>query len=204
MNKFEVWYGAERPVAMDAETWKGFWIHVNKNVSRGRRKKTWTITKSFLVWLLEHDYLPALPKNFSNKKLKFDDAAPEIKTMAPATVKRLIDAAAGQLKLHLLLMANCGFTSVDISDLEQAEVDLELGKITRKRSKTDAVRSVPTVEYPLWQATLAELRRYQSGDPQRFLLTESGKAWKREFVKEDGKVSKTDAIKSNFRTLFDG
>jgi hypothetical protein len=39
------------------------------------------------------------------------------------------------LTLHLLLMANCGFTQQDVSDLSQDEVDWQLGTITRKRSK---------------------------------------------------------------------
>jgi hypothetical protein len=89
-----------------------------------------------------------------------------------------LDAATGQLRLHLLLMANCGFTQEDISDLLDTEVDWRAGRITRKRSKTHDHSNVPVVNYKLWPPTFALLKEYRSGR-ERVMLTASGKCWKR-------------------------
>src|SRR4051812_45992741 len=99
-------------------------------------------------------------------------------------------------------MANCGFTQQDVSDLHPSEVDWEQGRIRRKRSKTGDHDKVPLVDYLLWPETFALLKRYRSDDPDRVLKTESGKAWVRDVVKEDGSRGRTDAVQSNYRRLI--
>jgi len=72
-------------------------------------------------------------------------------------------ATTGQRHAHdptlLLCWAlNCGMTSKDISDLHPAQVDLDRGTITRKRSKTHEWANVPVVQYRLWAETIRLLR----------------------------------------------
>ena len=116
-------------------------------------------------------------------------------------VRSLVSQAPGQLKLHLLLMLNCGMTQVDISDLQPGEVDWGRGRITRKRSKTAAHEHVPTVEYPLWPSTRGLLRQFGLRDGERVLMTGSGRPWLREILKTEGNRSKVDVIKSNYMHL---
>jgi integrase len=73
-------------------------------------------------------------------------------------VRRLIDQASGQLKLHLLLVINCGMTQIDTSDLRLEQVDWGTERIIRKRSKTDDHPNVPTVNHKLWPLTFELLR----------------------------------------------
>jgi integrase len=113
-------------------------------------------------------------------------------------VRRLIVAAPGQLKLHLLLMINTGMTQVDISDLRPGEIVWDQGRIIRKRSKTADHEHVPIVEYPLWPSTWDLFRRFGRRDGERALLTESGRTWLRDELRAEGKRSKVDAIKSNY------
>jgi hypothetical protein len=75
-----------------------------------------------------------------------------------------------ELPLGLLLMANCGMTQEDVSDLLDSEVDRTEGPITRKQSMTAAHESVPTVCYKLWPLTFYLLKHYRSGT-ERVLLT---------------------------------
>jgi hypothetical protein len=121
-------------------------------------------------------------------------------TWTPAEVQHVIGEAPGQLKLHLLLMANCGFTQVDCSDLLDTEVDWTAGTVTRKRSKTADQDSTPTVTYRLWPQTFALLRQYRSGQ-DRVLLTESGRPFVRRELTADGHLVKADNIASNFAHL---
>jgi hypothetical protein len=113
-------------------------------------------------------------------------------------VRTLIGKAPGQLKLHLLLMLNCGMTQVDISDLHPGEIDWGRGRIKRKRSKTADHDHVPTVEYSLWPSTWGTLQEFGLRGGDRVLLTESGRPWLRDKLKGDGTRSKVDAIKSNY------
>ena len=83
--------------------------------------------------------------------------------MSRSEVQTLIEAAPGQLKLHLLLMLNCGFTQQDVADLGQEEVDWLAGMISRRRSKTGDHVTVPMVSYRLWPETFELLRRFRSG-----------------------------------------
>ena len=88
-------------------------------------------------------------------------------------------------------------TQEDISDLLDTEVDWKEGRITRKRSKTEDHEGVPTVCYKLWPLTWELLKKYRSGT-ERVLLTESGLAYVRKELKENGRVSKADGFASNW------
>src|SRR5205814_2010869 len=100
------------------------------------------------------------------------------------------------LKLCLLLMANCGMTQKDVSDLQDNEVDWTAGRITRQRSKTAGKVNVPTVQYTLWPMTYQLLQRYRSGQAT-VLLTETGLPYLRKELR-NGKLVKADGFASNF------
>ena len=90
--------------------------------------------------------LVAVTPNLHSRRYRFGGGAKAVPVLEIGEVPKLIDEAPGQLKLHLLLMANTGMTQTDISDLHPSEVDWERGRVTRKRSKTEDRASVPTVE----------------------------------------------------------
>jgi integrase len=140
-----------------------------------------------------------LPRNLDEHKIKVQP-----KTIKPITVadfKAMVDHAKGQLRLHLLLMLNCGMRSTDISDLLASEVDWEEGRIIRQRSKTRKhnAKDVPTVDYRLWDETFALLKEYRSGD-DTVLKTKSGGLWAWEEM-VDGKLKSSDNIATNYNRL---
>ena len=88
---------------------------------------------------------------------------------------------------------------MDVSTVTHDMVDLSKGIISRKRAKTGKRKKVPKVTYKMWPLTLELMKKYKSNHPKWFLTTETGKAWVRRFIKEDGNMSRSDMIVSNFR-----
>jgi integrase len=158
-------------------------------------------SRKFVEFLWQTNRIDELPRTL--REAKIDVADPEtIKTLTNDEILCLIAEATGQTKLHLLLMLNIGATQKDISDLTKAQVDIKAGTITRKRSKTRGKRTVPTVTYPLWKTTLAELKKHWSDHPTLALTTRGGMSWQETAINaETGKLEKRDGIVSNFRHL---
>ena len=141
------------------------------------------------------------PSNLLARRYRFKGELKRIVTMTPDEVRTIIEAAPGQLKLHLLFMLNFRFLQQDVSDLAWAEVDWENGRITRKRSNTDDKAGVPTLSYRLWPQTLELLRRFRSNHPTLALTTQSGRSWVRDFIDEKGIRRRVDAVKSDYAHL---
>ena len=156
------------------------------------------MAKKFVRYLWAKDLIP-LPRNIDSKEYGFKKSPRSIPTMTTDQVRTIIDQAQGQLKLHLLLMLNCGMTQTDIADLRDDEVDWESGRITRKRSKTADHDDVPTVSFPLWPLTFDLLKRYRSGG-ETVLVTKSGASWAWEKL-IDGKYKSSDNIATNYNHL---
>lgn len=189
---------------IDADRLEAYWHHLRGLMESGQRsreyvKKDWRYAKSFIEWLTTMGKMDP-PRNLHARHHKFGGSSVVIETFTVDEVKRLVDAAPGQTKLHLLLMLNCGMYQGDISDLRKDEVDLKNGTISRQRSKTRRHGDkVPTVTYRLWPCTLALLRRYvpESKDPILALTTRAGKSWVEPGMKGE-KFTRRDGIKSNF------
>lgn len=162
-------------------TWRNFAMHCRGKVAG----KTWSpdyaagvmrVSRSFIRSLWESNLID-LPKNLTSRDLTISIKAKKKIFFTPAELKRQIQKADGQLKLHLLLMANCGFYQSDITELKHTEVDWKAGIITRQRSKTDGREETPTVRWKLWPITFELLKKNRSAHPELVLLTNRGKPW---------------------------
>lgn len=128
----------------------------------------------FVDWLsLERELIvrPNLMSKRGWKKLSFD---PIPYPMTPETFKAVYDKADDLTRLYLLLMANCGYTAKDISDLTPSQVDWKQGRIKRKRSKAVSYSNSPVVDRPLWPETFQLLKQFGSKKDDRVLTSESG------------------------------
>jgi integrase len=202
VGEFRDWMRPDSSVdAIDVDKWEAFYVHVlGLSCSVETKKKRYRYGREFVGWLSMKRVIPE-PANLTSKKYRFEGGARKVPVMTPEEVKGLIEAAPGQLKLHLLLMANCGYTQTDIAELRPDQVDWKAGRIKRKRSKTENHADVPEVDYKLWPVTLALLLLYGHRDGALALTTQSGLAWVRDVMDASGKRSKTDAIKSNYAHL---
>jgi integrase len=211
LQHFRDWVGAAADVSsIDAQRLHGFYCwclakveerHKDKNHKAGwssdYAKKVFSTARRFVRFLWESGLIE-LPRNIGSK-WRFNGGAKAVKTWTVEEVQHVIQEAPGKLKLALLLMINCGFTQMDVSDLLDTEVDWKRGAITRKRSKTGDWDNVPVVCYRLWPLTFKLLKKYRSGK-ERVLVTERG----RPFVRKEmvnGKLVKADGIRSNYAHL---
>ena len=199
LEAFRSWMGAESLIdAIHVNKWEAWFVHLlGCKMSLDTRRKRFRRSRDFVAWLGERGLIQ-VPGNLLSRRFRFKTEPRAIRTMTTIEVKTIIGAAQGQLRLHLLLMLNCGFTQQDIADLTLAEVDWEGGHIIRKWSKTGDLDNVPTVEYPLWSETFRLLKQYRAASGDRALTTQSGLPWVRDGLDDVGKRHRVDAIKSNY------
>jgi integrase len=213
LGQFESFIGKESLVEkIDEATLERFYLHLLERVARRRNdksdgmspeyaKKVFRVTKQFIKYCWSKRLLE-LPRNFDSRAFGFGAGVKAVETFTDAEISKLLAGAKGQLKLHILLMLNCGYRSTDISDLRDDEVDWTEGRIKRKRSKTSNHDEVPEVDYKLWSETFSLLKKWRSGG-EIVLLTRSGRLWCWEELGEDGKTHTADSIATNFRRLRD-
>ncbi len=184
LQHFEKWIGKDSEVTeIDGQKLRRYHTHlldmVKQRAKSGKartieeRARSFSMTtareylttvKSFVRWLWELEVIAALPRVLGNKskslKITAENSTPVI--FENDEVLRLLNNATGRTKLFMLLMLNCGMTQKDIADLRKLEVDLNAGRIIRKRSKTENFESVPTVNYLLWPETLSLLKKFMN------------------------------------------
>lgn len=209
LDHFVAYLGAAADVAgIDAGKLSGFYARCINQVSSRREgkggwsvafaKETFAVARTWIRWLWEQGIID-LPRNITSRSFRFGATAKTIKTWTVAEIQNVIGEAPGKLQLALLLMANCGMTQQDASDLLDIEVDWTAGRIIRKRSKTKYNENVPTVNYKLWPLTWELLQNHRSG-MERVLLTESGKPYVRSEMVA-GKLVKADGFTSSYAHL---
>jgi integrase len=172
--------------------------------------------KTWVKWLWVTDRIENLPRAMvaKDKSLKIDKASAEatanIKTFTVDQIKVLLARAVRRTKLYILLALNTGMYQVDIASMKRSEVDLGAQTITRKRTKTKDVQSVPTVTYRLWDETAELLKQEMALDGELALLGENGnplRAHAKNGTRNDAvknaffRLTKKTSIKGNFKML---
>ncbi|MEW4570093.1 hypothetical protein AB1L88_19685 [Tautonia sp. JC769] len=187
----------------DADAWDKYYVFVlRKEWSSEHKRGVFRAARSFVSWLADMGVIPRpanLDRRYQFLDLRDDDDA-DIVPMPVADVRKLAKAAEGtQTELYLLLMANCGFTSLDVSDLHPDEV--RDGRIVRRRSKTRRYRRPPLVDYKLWPRTATLLDRFRTADPDHVLLSERGTPLAGRRLDEAEKVRRKDNVALAIRRL---
>lgn len=163
-----------------------------------------TTVKSLVRWLWETEALPSLPRimNGRAKYLSITKGVAKVTVFTKDEIKTLLASASERTQLYILLMLNCGMTQKDVSDLLISEVDWDVGRVIRKRSKTADEENVPTVNYRLWPETLRLLRQERAAESEdRVLLNTTGSPLWSEEITDEGKYLKNDNIKNAFDRL---
>ena len=202
LHAFRDWCGPATGIDdLDSETWERWWHHLLKtDYSVATKKKRILYARSLIRWMASKGAIP-LPSNLNERRYGFKDSHPAVAMPDLEEIRRIVGAATGQLRLHMLLMLNCAFTQIDVANLRQDEVDWEHGRIKRKRTKTKSKKAVPVVNYPLWSETWALLKQFREPSGDLILRTHSGKAWVRDEIDSEGKRHKTDQIRTNYGHL---
>lgn len=159
---------------------------------------------SFVRWLWETETIETLPRVLAktSKRLHVGTSEAQIVVFTKEEVGLILKSASQRTRLYILLMLNCGMGQKDISDLDHSQIDWDLGRITRKRSKTKRHENVPTVTHVLWLETIQLLRQELSpGSQGRVLLNNSGQPLWHETISDDGKQKKNDNVRNAFERL---
>ncbi|HBO43640.1 MAG TPA: hypothetical protein DD670_06865 [Planctomycetaceae bacterium] len=150
-----------------------------------RRKNVFNVARQWIRWAWRQDdvELEHLPKNIDSREFVFlthiDSTGIAKKTRTellwtPDDLKDTLDLVPDDFQLFLLLMLNCGFTSVDIGTLLKSEVQLSEGRIVRQRTKTRRHEHPPVVNYQLWPRTVRLLRAHWNNHPTLALTNRVG------------------------------
>lgn len=204
INYFRDWLGADREVTdIDSGIMEDYHDHLLGLVKQGKASSSYCkerldTAKQFCKWLYERDLI-ALPKNIANNKtlrIKIEKKEPKgLKDTTPVKTLLADPDLPERTQLYLCLMANCGMYPVDVSALRTDQVDWKRGRVTRKRTKTEEHKDVPTVTYKLWPATAALLRKHRAVG-ELALTNEDGGPLQRKWIDDAGKAHKTCNITS--------
>lgn len=155
--------------------------------------------KTFVRHLWRERVLEHLPRNLD--VLRITVAAREIPTFDLAELAKILDFASERTRLYLMLMMNCGMYQSDIASLKPSQIDWTGGRITRKRTKSEAQQNAPKVSYLLWDETFRLLKAHGKQDGPLALTNENGAPLYRRPVNGDGSVGLTDNIKKAYERV---
>ncbi|MCE9620708.1 MAG: hypothetical protein K8R92_12490 [Planctomycetes bacterium] len=201
VNRFGEFVGKQNAIeTITAVTLSDFHARLLGEVARGgmsasSARDAMQVARQFIKWLWGLSVIE-LPNNIDSKDLEINVPSQAIEVWDFDILKGVLKAAPEPLRLYLLLMANCGMTQKDVSDLLPAQVNWKDGIITRKRSKTKKWENVPTVAYRLWGATFELLKKHGKKQGIRVLSAPDGSALVYDALSAGGKGSKNDKINS--------
>ena len=185
--------------AINEETVKVFWGHLSASgLGASSRKKLMGFFRRFVRYLWEHEGI-TLPKNLDSELFKVKVTTKAVKTWPLETVREVLGKLKPNLRLYALLGLNCGFTNMDIANIDKRTVDLQKGRLVHKRVKTHDQANVPTVEYKLWPETLDLLRRFQSSHADLFLVSMKGTPLVSTVYDTDGNAHLKDMVVQQWR-----
>ena len=107
---------------LDANRWIEWYKAVQgSDISISYKKKRWMYVRAWLSWLIERELITSFPSLYS-RRYKFSTSDKEVKPLSVEQVREIVRDCKGILKLHVLLMLDCGMTQLDISDLNQMRI----------------------------------------------------------------------------------
>jgi site-specific recombinase XerD len=197
LYRFAQWAGEKCSVeTINPDKWVDFYKYLLAlTMGVETKKKTINTVRHFVKWLQERHLISHFDTN--GKRYGFKASQEDKETVNPRVIREAIDKADDRTKLLLLLMCNCGFNQVDISNLSPSQY--ANGVITRARSKTAKQKTI-TVSQSLWAVTRELLERYKETTGDRLFLTASGDPWVRDEIVK-GQRSKSDNAGAAFKRL---
>ncbi|MEZ5943216.1 MAG: tyrosine-type recombinase/integrase [Planctomycetaceae bacterium] len=85
-------------------------------------------------------------------------------------MKAALDNLPEAYPCYVMLMLNCGFRHVDVSELQWSDLRLSEERLVIQRNKLNQQDTAPVVSYPLWDTTIELIERHKS-DHEKFVFT---------------------------------
>lgn len=171
LNSFRNWVSPKATLdTIDEQLWEQYFLYLGQKVANGDlAPKTMqhyqNAARAFIVNRYEAGIIDKLPRNIRSRSLSVEVPLAEVITFTVEEIRTLLSVATPRQKLYILLALNCGMYPSDIGLMTKKEVDLDKGRITRKRTKTrNKSKKVPTVDYQLWKTTRELLTKFYNQD----------------------------------------
>lgn len=207
---FANWYGASRSLEhLNEKSIRDFTEFLEGRVDAGKLSRTTAhgYQKVFRTWIgqtIENypDDIP-LPKNLRSKSQRIPTERKEPGSFTIQEVKLLLAHSVPRTKMFLLLMLNCGMYQGDIAELNASEIEWELGRIIRPRSKTARQALTAGKDQPvkfnwlLWRETWRLFQEHASRDGLCFRSSNGGT------LITHKPTTRNDAIRSAYRRLVE-
>ncbi|MGA8347543.1 MAG: hypothetical protein WB773_06940, partial [Isosphaeraceae bacterium] len=115
LEEFKDWCKPDMPIAnLDANRWIEWYKAIQaSDISISYKKKRWMYVRAWLSWLIERELITSFPSLYS-RRYRFSTSDKEVKPLSVEQVREIVRDCKGILKLHVLLMLNCGMTQRDI------------------------------------------------------------------------------------------
>lgn len=205
LDFFLDWYGSDRDItemsSLIVEEYFNFLLDGLNGTNDTTFSDHWSTFKMFVDDCGSVIEEMPVPKNLRSRKYKIERNKHSATAFTVDEIQLLLDNTGDRNKLFFLLMLNCGMTQKDVADLQADEVNWKEGRITRKRSKTKKQKTVPTVNYPLWDQTFDLLKKFGNQEGLVFLNENQNPLWSTG-IKDNGTIWKNDAIKNAYFRLI--
>jgi hypothetical protein len=146
------------------------WLRNDSHLASATQAKLYKFLVRFVWWACGEKQINP-PHNLRERR-NFNGSQHKNPTYPNEQVRALLEWCPPRLKLYALLALNCGMYGVDIAHLRHDE--WANGRITRKRTKTQKISTVPVVSYKLWLETEQLLQRFRSAHPDLVLVSLTG------------------------------
>lgn len=144
------------------------------NLAKETKKDYFSVFKMFVMWSARNKKCdltkPAMldskeftfrePKGTGRKRLE-----KKLLLWSPDEVKKAL-ALPKPYNCYVVLMLNCGFRHIDISELRHTDIDWQQQRIIIQRHKTNQDAAAPVISYKIWNTT-ADLIQECMSDPDK-------------------------------------
>jgi hypothetical protein len=128
------------------------------------------VAKEFTKWLRD---MGVIEKEIRYERIRFPRKPKAPVHMTVEEIRLALALANERTKLFCLLSLNCAYTSVDIANLREHEIDWDDGTIAHPRCKAEGYpdESRVVARHKLWPETRRLLEKFRSGDKNHVLLS---------------------------------
>jgi hypothetical protein len=129
------------------------------------------VVREFTRWLTD---MGVIEKELRYERISFPRKPKAPAHMTVEEIRLALALANERTKLFCLLSLNCTYTSVDIANLREHEIDWDNGTIAHPRCKAEGYpdESRVVARHQLWPETFRLLKKFRSGDKNHVLLSE--------------------------------
>lgn len=212
LDSFRKWVGPNATIdTINEELWERFFLYLSQKVANGdfvakTMQHYQGAARAFIINRYEAGIIDKLPRNIRSRSLTVQVPLAEVVTFEVEEIHTLLNVATPRQKLYICLALNCGMYPSDIGLMTKDEVDLDNGRITRKRTKTkNKSKKVPTVDYPLWKTTWSLLEKFYNHDnpSQNAILSNTGKPLYLRTKRKSNSITKAFNKAKNKAKIFD-